>query len=91
MPVTQSVGKVDINGKKISKQKRPNSPPCHTSSSEDEDQVDDLLEPKEWPVTPPIQAIPLPTMPFSKAPSSFYLTTSPVSFVNLEMQSALTC
>ena len=25
---SQSVGKMDINGKKISKQKRPNSPPC---------------------------------------------------------------
>ena len=28
---SQSVRKVDINGKKISKQKRPNSPPCHLS------------------------------------------------------------
>ena len=48
-------------------------PPPHaaspTSSSEDEDQVDDLLEPKEeWPVTPPIQATPLPTPPLAKCP-----------------------
>ena len=40
-----------------------------TSSSEDEDQVDKLLEPKvEWPVMPPIQATPLPTMPLVKHP-----------------------
>ena len=38
-----------------------------TSSSEDEDQVDDLLEPKvEQPVMPPIQATPLPTTPLVK-------------------------
>ena len=47
-------------------------PPCAaspTSSSEDEDQVDELLDPKvEWPVMPPIQATPLPTMPLVKHP-----------------------
>ena len=50
-------------------------PPPHaalpTSSSEDKDQVDNLLEPKEeWPVIPPIQATPLPTMPLAKCPPS---------------------
>ena len=40
-----------------------------TSSSEDEDQVEKLLEPKvEWPVMPPIQATPLPTTPLVKHP-----------------------
>ena len=43
-----------------------------TSSSEDEDQVDELHEPKvEWPVMPSIQATPLPTMPLVKHPPPF--------------------
>ena len=57
-------------------------PPPHTvsttSSSKDEDQVDDLLEPKEeWPVMPPIQATPLPTMPLAKCPPPSTLPPCP--------------
>ena len=49
-----------------------------TSSSEDEDQVDELLEPKvEQPVMPPIQATPLPTMPLVKHPPPSTLPPHP--------------
>ena len=55
--------------------------PCavsSTSSSEDEDQVDDLLEPKvEQPVTPPIQATPLSTTPLVKHPPPSTLPPHP--------------
>ena len=58
-------------------------PPCAvspTSSSEDKDQVDDLLEPKEeQPVMPPIQATPLPTMPLVKHPPPSTLPPHPLA------------
>ena len=51
-----------------------------TSSSEDEDQVDKLLKPKvEWPVTPPIQATPLPTTPLVKCPPPSTLLPHPLA------------
>ena len=57
-------------------------PPPHaaspTSSFKDEDQVDDLLEPKEeQPVMPPIQATPLPTTPLVKCPPPSTLPPCP--------------
>ena len=51
-----------------------------TSSSKDEDQVDNLLKPKEeWPVIPPIQATPLCTMPLVKHPPPSTLLPCPLA------------